>query len=337
MAAPPARRLPSIKQLRYFVALAEQRHFGRAAAQCFVSQSAFSVAIQELETLLGANLVDRTNRRVTITATGREVAALAKSCLDDLQALVEVARGRGGPLKGPLALGIIPTIAPFLLPRLLPALKEEFPDLELVLHEATTEQLHEQLLKGALDAVLLALPYELEGVESLELFRDRFLLAARRGTRLVDPRNYQFSKLDPRTVLLLREEHCLREHAIEACRLRDPEKLSRLTASTLLTLIEMVDADLGITFLPEMAVGSELLKGTRVETHPLGDGSYRTIAIVWRRGSGRAQEFRMLGDFVKRVAAAAPSPRRAPPAARPRPRERGRTSAAATAGNRRKR
>src|SRR5690606_18395314 len=178
-------RLPTVKQLRYFVALAEHRHFGRAAAACHVSQSAFSVAIRELETLLGANLVDRTNRKVTITATGQEVAAPARRCLRDLAALVEVAPRDSRPLVGPPQLGVIPTIAPFLLPRVLPDVRKAFPALKLYLHEDVTDKLHEQLMDGALDLLLLALPYDLPGVERLILFRDRFRLAARKGTKLV--------------------------------------------------------------------------------------------------------------------------------------------------------
>ncbi len=291
-------RLPTVKQLRYFVALAEEKHFGRAAAQCFVSQSAFSVAIRELETLLGADLVDRTNRQVTITATGKEVATLARLCLQDLGALVEAARGRSQPLQGPLHLGVIPTVAPFLLPRVLPPLRAAYPQLQLFLHEDVTQRLYDRLMDGALDIALLALPYDLTGVETMELFTDRFLLAAREGTGLVDPQHYRFNRLNAGSVLLLREGHCLRDHAIEACRIRDTQKVSRFSATSLLTLIEMVDADLGITFLPEMAVGSALLQRTRVRTWPLDEKSYRHIGLVWRRGSARAKEFRTLGEFI---------------------------------------
>lgn len=292
------KHLPTVKQLRYFVALAEQRHFGRAAAQCFVSQSAFSVAIRELETLLDANLVDRTNRKVTITATGKEVAALARRCLKDLAALAEVARREDRPLEGPLQLGVIPTIAPFLLPRALPPLRRAFPELKVFLHEDVTQRLYERLMEGDLDVVLLALPYDLPGVDKMILFRDRFRLAARAGTSLVDPEHYRFARLPDASVLLLREGHCLREHAIEACRIRDSQKTSPFSASSLLTLIEMVDADLGITFLPEMAEGSALLQNTHVKTYPLGESSYRSIGLVWRRGSVREKEFRMLGEFL---------------------------------------
>jgi LysR family transcriptional regulator, hydrogen peroxide-inducible genes activator len=290
--------LPTVKQLRYFVALAEHRHFGRAAAACHVSQSAFSVAIRELETLLGANLVDRTNRKVTITAIGREVAARAKRCLRDLTALAEAARREDRPLEGPLHLGVIPTIAPFMLPRVLPAVRQAFRSLKLFLHEDVTQGLYEQLMEGGLDIVLLALPYDLTGVERMILFKDRFRLAARKGSALVDPEHYRPDRLRDGSVLLLREGHCLREHAVDACRIRESEKMSAFSASSLLTLIEMVDADLGITFLPEMADGSAMLQSTQVATYPLGDNNYRSIGLVWRRGSPRGEEFRMLGDFI---------------------------------------
>jgi LysR family hydrogen peroxide-inducible transcriptional activator len=292
------RHLPSTKQLRYFAALVEEQHFGRAAARCFVSQSAFSVAIQELEGLLGANLVDRTNRSVTITALGKEIAVLAKLCLQDLNALVEAAAGQAEPLRGPLQLGVIPTIAPFLLPRVLPKLRKEFPSLELYLHEDVTERLYTLLMEGTLDLVVLALPYALAGVEEMTLFEDRFRLAVRKGSALVDPANYRFSRLHAGSVLLLREGHCLREHAIEACKLRDSKKLSPFSASSLLTLIEMVDADLGITYLPEMADDSALLQRTQVLTYPLGESTQRTIGLVWRRGSPRSAEFRKLGESI---------------------------------------
>lgn len=294
--------LPSTRQLRYFAALAEHRHFGKAAAACFVSQSAFSIAIRELETLLGVRLVDRTNRRVTITALGQEVATQARLCLRDLEGLVDLAQAERSPLAGPLRLGVIPTIAPFLLPRILPRLRKALPKLRLFLHEGTTAEIHHKLLKGELDVLLLALPFDLDNTEVLPLFRDGFRLACRKGTSLVDPARYSYSRLHRDSVLLLDDGHCLREHAIAACRLKTTEKVSPFAASSLLTLIEMVDADLGITFLPEMAEGSALLKGTRVETWPLPERSYREIGLAWRQGSTRGAEFRQLGDLVRTLA-----------------------------------
>lgn len=291
--------LPTLKQLRYFVALCEYRHFGRAAQACFVSQSAFSVAIRDLETLLETGLVDRTNKSVTITAHGLEVADKARRCLREAEELVELAHGDHGPLSGKLRLGVIPTIAPFLLPRLLPLLRRAYPQLQLYLQEDLTQRLYQRLMSGELDAILIALPYELAQTEQLALFKDLFRLAMRRGSKLADPENYAVSKLAPESILLLEDGHCLRDHAISACRLRRPEQLSRFSASSPLTLIEMVDADLGITFLPEMAEGSPLLKSTQIRTWPLNDRSYREIGLVWRQGSARQTEFALLGEFIQ--------------------------------------
>ncbi|MEJ2604518.1 MAG: LysR substrate-binding domain-containing protein [Gammaproteobacteria bacterium] len=290
--------LPTVRQLRYFVALTEHGHFGRAADACHVSQSAFSVGIQELESTLDVQLVDRTNRQVTITAIGREVAEQARLCLRDLESLVQIARVGQKPLSGPLRFGVIPTISPFLLPRVLPLIRQRFSDLKLFLVEDLTENLHQKLLNGDIDLMLFAVPYELRNVETETLFEDRFLLAAHRATRLVDPENYRYNRLHAESVLLLEEGHCLREHAIDACKIRSSEKVSRFAATSLLTLIEMVDADLGITFLPEMATDSALLSATDVRLWPMSERSYREIALGWRRGSGRAEEFRELGAFI---------------------------------------
>jgi LysR family hydrogen peroxide-inducible transcriptional activator len=294
--------LPTVKQLRYFVALEEHQHFGKAAQACFVSQSAFSVAIRELESGLGVRLADRTNRKVTVSQLGREVATQARLCIRDMEALVEVARGNREALAGPLRLGVIPTIAPFLLPRVLPALRKAHPRLQLLLREETTRRIYDQLMDGQLDLILLALPYELRNVELMPLFKDRFQLACRAGTKLVDPENYRFNRLNAQSVLLLEDGHCLRDHAISACRIRKLDKINRFSASSLLTLVEMVDADLGITYLPEMAEGSSILSGTRVKTYPMRDDAYRDIGLAWRRGSGRTDEFRLLGEFILKSA-----------------------------------
>ena len=291
-------KLPTIKQLRYFVALTETEHFGRAAEACFVSQSAFSNAIQELESLLEVQLVDRTNRSVTITAMGQQLATQARLCLRDVESLVEMARGQREPLTGELHLGVIPTIAPFVLPAALPKLRRKYPKLELYLHEDQSQRIYDRLMDGDLDVLFLALPYEMRGVEIMPLFEDRFALAYRHGTKRVDPDNYRFSRLDADSILLLEDGHCLRDHALAACKIRNTQKVRRIGASSILTLVEMVDADLGITFLPELARDSLILKNTRVRMRPLEENSYRTIGLAWRKGTDREEEFRMLGEFL---------------------------------------
>lgn len=290
--------LPTIKQLRYFVALEKHQHFGNAAKACFVSQSAFSVAIKELESQLGTQLVDRTNKSVTITRMGREIANHARHCLRDLEYLAEVAHSDQQPLTGRLNLGIIPTIAPFIMPSLLPKLRSSYPDLKLYLREDTTRALHRRLIEGELDLILIALPYKLSNVEILPLYRDRFYLACHKNTDLIDPDNYSLAKLPKESVLLLEDGHCLRDHALSACKIRNQDTISRFAASSLLTLVGMVDSDIGITYLTEMAQNSSLLNDTDINVYPLSEKSFREIGLAWRKGSAREEEFKMLGETI---------------------------------------
>lgn len=292
--------LPTTKQLRYFVALEQYEHFGKAAESCFVSQPAFSVAIKELENMLNIQLVDRTNKNVTVTSLGRDIARQARVVLRDLEDLVDIARGNQAPLTGQLKLGVIPTIAPFLLPKLLPALRKSFPELKLYLKEDLTERVYERLMDGELDIILIALPYELRNVTDMPLFDDHFYLAHHQHSAFVDPARYNMNTLPTDSILLLEDGHCLRDHALSACNIKNADKVSSITATSLLTLVQMVDADLGITYLPEMAVKSPLLKNTRIKTIAMDDSSYRQIGLVWRKASTRLDEFEMLGNFIKR-------------------------------------
>ncbi|MDO8907654.1 MAG: LysR substrate-binding domain-containing protein [Pseudohongiella sp.] len=292
--------LPTTKQLRYFVALDQHEHFGKAADACFVSQPAFSVAIKELENMLNIQLVDRTNKNVTVTALGREIAKQARVVLRDLEDLVDIAKGNQQPLTGQLKLGVIPTIAPFLLPRLLPALRKAYPDLKLHLKEDLTERVYDRLMDGELDLILIALPYELRNTAEMVLFDDRFYLAYQQKTAFIDPAHYSVSTMPSDSILLLEDGHCLRDHALSACNIQNADKVSSITATSLLTLVQMVDADLGITYLPAMAVHSQLLKNTRIKTMPMDARSSRQIGLVWRKASTRQDEFTMLGEFIKK-------------------------------------
>lgn len=292
--------LPTTKQLRYFVALEQIGHFGKAAEACFVSQPAFSVAIRELENTLNIQLVDRTNKNVTITGLGRDIARQARQVLRELESLVDIAQGHQQPLTGQLKLGVIPTIAPFLLPELLPGLRKAYPDLKLYLKEDLTQRVYERLMEGELDLILIALPYELRNVNEMLLFCDPFYLAYRSGSTLVDTGDHQVSELPEDSILLLEDGHCLRDHALTACSIKNSDKVSDITATSLLTLVQMVDADLGVTYLPEMAIGSSLLANTRISTSPLESESFRDIGLVWRKGSTRTDEFEMLGNFIRK-------------------------------------
>jgi LysR family hydrogen peroxide-inducible transcriptional activator len=291
--------LPTVKQLRYFIALDAHEHFGKAAEACFVSQSAFSTAIRELESTLEVQLVDRTNKNVTVTHIGRQIATEARRCVRDIENLVELARSNQAPLSGELRVGVIPTIAPFLLPRVLPSLRQKFQQLRLYLTEDITQRIYERLMHGELDLIIIALPYALRNVEVQALFKDKFYLACREDTQHTHPTHYIFDDLNPESILLLEDGHCLRDHTLSACHLQDMDKVSRFTASSLLTLVQMVDSDLGISYLPEMVKDSALLAGTQVRIWPLPEESYREVGLAWRRGSAREAEFQQLGKFIQ--------------------------------------
>ncbi len=291
--------LPTVKQLRFLVALDEHRHFGRAAESCCLSQSAFSLAIKDLESRLGIRLVDRTNRSVIFTDTGHAVAEQARRCLAEMDVLIRMAESQQEPLSGHLTLGVIPTIAPFFLPLVLPAVYREFPDLQLYLREEKTLDVHEQLLQGRLDLILVALPFELKHVVTMPLFREPFLLACRHDSRWLngDDGSPDVQALPAESVLLLDDGHCLREHALQACRFRDSEQVSRFSATSLQTLLQMVAADLGVTFIPAMARHASLPASIRLFELP--DSGGREIALAWRKGSSRDEEFRLFGELLR--------------------------------------
>ena len=292
--------LPTVKQLRYLIELEKHGHFGKAAEACFVSQSAFSVAIRELEATIGTQLFDRTNKSVTITAMGQEIVVQARLVIRDLEALMDIAQISGEPLSGKLRLGVIPTISPFLLPKILPQLPSHFPQLQLFLQEDTTQRVYERLMSGELDLILIAFPYELRNVEKMKLFNDQFLLAYKADSQFIDTQKVTVDRLQAESILLLEDGHCLRDHALSACKIRNLNKVSHFAASSLLTLIEMVEADLGVTYLPEMAKDSPMLKNTNIKTQAMPKSSHREIGLIWRKGSARGEEFKMLGEFIKK-------------------------------------
>ena len=292
------RRLPTVKQLSYLVALDETRHFGRAAEQCFISQSAFSVAIRELENLVGVQLVDRTNKSVALTAEGSLFVHRARAVIEEIEAMVDSVTHGGEPLSGRLKLGVIPTIAPFLLPVLLDQLRGEYPQLQLYIREQQTAVIYQELIAGELDLLLLALPWPLRQAESRVLFSDPFRLAYRADTDKIDPKNYDPETLPVGSVLLLEDGHCLRDHALSACQLGASSAINSFKGSSLQTLVQMVDADLGVTYLPDIACRSNLLDGTGVLTHDLGTTASRDIGLAWRSGSAREADFELFAQKV---------------------------------------
>src|SRR5215510_2826906 len=295
--------LPTLKQLRHFVALADNRHFGKAAKACLVTQSTLSASLKELEDILQAPLVDRTNRRVAFTPLGEATVERARRLLDETEALVLAAQGERAPLTGTVRLGVIPTIGPFLLPRILPALREAWPKLKLYLREDQTDALLEQLHAGRLDVLVLALPYDCGNVETAQLFKDRFSLALRRDHPLARANRIDPKDVEAETLLLLQEGHCLRGHALSACRIGDKAHADAFEATSLPTLVQMVDNGLGVTLLPQLALEAGVLKGTEMVARPVDvDNPERDIALIWRKGTARREEFQLLAREIARLA-----------------------------------
>ena len=293
--------LPSLRNLRYLVALAESTHFGRAAEACAVTQSTLSAGLKELESQLGVVLAERTKRRVMMTPLGLEVVARARRLLSAAGEMVDLARAAAEPLSGPLAFGVIPTVAPFLLPKVLAKVRKAHPKLRLHLVEDLTARLLDRLLGGDLDLALIALPYRAPDLETLELGDDAFLFAAPAGHPLTGKMRVTPADLERWPLLLLEEGHCLRDHALAACHLAEAAPAGeRLQATSLHTLAQMVAGGLGVTLFPQMAVDAGLAKGTGIVTTPLSDpDAKRKIGFAWRPSSPRKAEFKKLAEFFR--------------------------------------
>ncbi len=300
MTGPPLTHLPSLRQLRFLVALADELHFGRAAERCNVTQSTLSAGLKELETLLGVVVAERTKRHVLMTAIGEKLADRARKILADAEAMAALAAAEGRPLAGVLRLGATPTIGPFLLPKALPALRKRHPELKLILREELTDPLLEGLGAGRLDAVLIALPYPIGDLAYVELFEDGYQLACGRTHPLANRDRVGKEDLEGRTVLFLDKGHCLHEHALSAFD-GPPSFLPEreFSATSLNTLISMVAEGLGVTPLPQLAVDANVADGQDVVLVPIDGVHSRTVILAWRKESPRAEEFRTLAEFFR--------------------------------------
>lgn len=302
------RPLPTLRQLRYLIHLAEHRHFGRAAEDCLVTQSTLSAGIRELEDVLGATLVGRGNRQITLTPSGEEVVRRARDLLRAADELVDVAKLGLRPLVGLLRLGVIPTIAPYLLPRALPAVREAYPDLRVYLREEQTARLLDLLDRGRLDGAVIALPYAIGALDCLLLGDDALLVACPAAHRFASSPAIRMADLVGEDLLLMEDGHCLREHALTSCRLLPGQASESLQGTSLGTLVQMVAGGLGLTLIPEMAVAVET-RDPAVAVVRLEDGRpVRQIALVWRPDSVRARDLRLLGEALVPYLRQAPQP-----------------------------
>jgi LysR family hydrogen peroxide-inducible transcriptional activator len=314
--------LPSLRQLQYLVKLAELRNFTRAAAACHVTQSTLSSGLKELESSLGARLVERDRQGVLLTPAGQEVVERARGLLAGASDLAQAASSAGSPMRGLLRLGAIPTIAPFVLPQLLQRQRKQYPELRLALREDRTESLLERLEDGRLDFALLALPYDTGNLLVREICQDELLLVAPAGS-VVSPRgNVALNARTAEHLLLLEEGHCLRQHTLQACRSKHTGgRVEGLEATSLLTLVQMAESGLGLALVPELAVRRGLLASTGLTAHRVGPPApTRGIALVARSSTARETEFAALTTLIAQVCDTQPAAKT--PAARPRSRPR---------------
>ena len=291
--------LPTLRQLHYFLAIAETLSVSRAAENCHITQSTLSSALAELEDMLGVKLFDRGTRKFSLTQVGEDMLLPARAILEQTENLVRLAQQQRAPLSSKLVLGIIPTIAPYLLPKLLPALQTTYPALDLVLREDITNRQLDELKRGTIDVVLMAFPYKTQNTEDMILWSEPFFIA-RAGTKPALEGMMTIGDLQKEKILLLDDGHCLRDHIISACRLTSSSKTSKtLGATSLQTLIQMVQHGYGATLLPAMAINPQQpMEGISIQRF-VSPQPTRQIGLAWRKNDPRAAEFRLLGKFIK--------------------------------------
>ena len=291
--------LPPLRQLQYLVALQDTLHFGRAAARVNVTQSTLSTGLKELESSLGVTLVERTNKSVAFTELGSQIADKARYIIMQSEDLVDEARSMSNPLSSPVRFGVIPTIAPYVVSHFVKAIRSRFDGIKLYIREDTTANLMDELVGNKLDLVLLALPYEAGQVATRIMYREGMHLAYHRKSQLIGSKPVDFDSLPDESLLLLDDGHCLRDHALAGCRLKNHKKIHTFGANSLEMLLQMVDEDLGVTIVPDMAVTAGVLKSTNLATRRLPlRRYYRDIGFAWRKGTSREKLFRELMDLL---------------------------------------
>jgi LysR family hydrogen peroxide-inducible transcriptional activator len=290
----------TLKQFRYFEALAREGHFGRAAEACAISQPALSMQIKELEETLGANLFERSARQLRLTGFGEAFAIRVREVLRSVDELSDFARSAQGNFLSQLRIGVIPTIAPYLLPKIIGNLTHEYPSLDIQIRETQTEKLIQELEEGRLDTAILALPISEPSFAEIELFKEEFVLVRNsedEGKPVPDSNSLREMRL-----LLLEEGHCFRDQALSFCNIRSGLPREGLEGSSLSTLVQMVGAGIGVTLIPEMAVPVETRSAAVSIARFKNPKPQRTIGMIWRRTSPMGEQLSEVAEIVKRSA-----------------------------------
>ena len=290
----------NLRDLRYFVALADHRHFGRAAAASFVSQPTLSTQIRKLEDELGVALVERAPRKVMLTPAGRDIAERARRIVAEVEQMREAARRSQDPEAGTVRLGLFPTLGPYLLPHVVPRIRARFPNLELLLVEEKSDVILSRLREGRLDAGLLALPLHDDQLHAQFLFEEPFLLAVPGSHPLANRDTLALDELANQRLLLLEDGHCLRDQALDVCQLAGAGEMRDFQATSLETLRQMVASGVGITLLPELAGRGAYGQARGVVTKPfVKPVPTRTIGAVWRKSTARREAILALARHIK--------------------------------------
>jgi LysR family hydrogen peroxide-inducible transcriptional activator len=289
-----------LKDLRYLVAVADTRHFGRAAERSFVSQPTLSAQLKKLEEYLGVQLIERAPKRVSLTAAGEEIVERARRILEAGDEIVEIAKGHRDPLAGRLKLALLPTIGPYLLPNVAAKLRKGLPRLELMLYEYQTDPMLEKLHSGEIDVGILALPAQMDGLDTYELYKEPFMVAMPADHRLASRATIRAEDLHHETLLLLEDGHCLRDQALDICSSIDLHEKQDFRATSLETLRQMVAAGVGITLLPELAGRGAYGNARGVAIKPFARPvPTRTIGAVWRKSSARRESILALAKLIE--------------------------------------
>lgn len=293
----------NLRDLKYIVAVAETRHFGKAAERCFVSQPTLSGQIKKLEEELGVAIFERTNRSVEITPVGESIVRHARDIIEQVEVIEQLAQAHQDPLAGPLRIGAIPTLSPYLMPLVLLPLKKQHPQMRLILSEELTDTLIERLQNHEIDAALLATPVDETELESLPLFDEPFWIAYPRKHTFYTREKITRRDLDQENLLLLAEGHCLAKQAMDVCHIKQREsqgEMADLRASSLETLIQLVSAGFGVTLVPALAMRGSWTTGAGVVAQPLDwpDAS-RRVSLVFRHSYPRRKALAALAKIIR--------------------------------------
>jgi LysR family hydrogen peroxide-inducible transcriptional activator len=304
----------TLRQLRYFEALARHGHFGRAAEACAIAQPSMSMQIKELEDSLGAPLFERGARQVRLTSFGEEFAPRVRDILRSVDELADLARASRNRLLGRLRIGVIPTIAPYLLPTIIGALTSAYPGLDLHVRETLTQKLIHELAEGRLDTAIVALPVSEPSLTEVALFSEDFVLV-RPGEDEGKPAP-NVESLRQMRLLLLEEGHCFRDQALSFCNMHSTRPREMLDASSLSTLVQMVSAGIGVTLIPEMAVAVETRSASVAIARFKHQIPSRTIGMIWRKTSPLAKQLLQISEIVRHSADLSRKPQNPPPSPR---------------------